>query len=497
MLGQLPGAFVALAVFMLFSSPGAGQDAVQPGAAAGAKESVLTPGDLVFVNVHRHPDLSTTTQVDDAGNIAIPLIGKVSVDGLTEAQATTRVTEALSVLLKNPRVMLSRGSKMMTGGDRAPGMQTQLVQLQNSDAEVVYEALAGMVSSGGNIGVDRDTNSLIITDEPAVIQNIMSVVSQLDQLKTQITQVHIESKIAEVEAGALKELGVRWFAQGDHAGGGYAPTPRQDARIGAARGYNDASYNERFDTGNNRNNSGIGRRFIDEANFDRRLQVPIQVGAPGQMFLGYLNSGIDLGVMMDALVADNQAELLATPYIRTVNHKTAVIKMTEEFPYPEVGSVGLGTITNVRFLDIGIEMEVTPHVRHDPDGQTYIQMEVAPEVSFATGVANGVPIRYVRSSESVANVRDGQTLAIGGIMQTDTRDVVQQVPGLGSIPVVGALFKHKEKSTARRELMIFVTPRVYERPEDITVETMLQLNPEVHGANRLPPGTQPAEMRRE
>lgn len=483
------GCVHAAVLCLVLALPGWAQNAPQ--------EAMLSGGELVFVNVHRHPDMSTTTQVDDAGNIAIPIIGNVSVAGLTEAQATERVTQALAVILKNPRVILSRGGTPAMGGERAPGMQTQLVQLHNSDADAVYNALAGMVSTGGNIGIDPDTNTLVITDTTAVIQNIMSVIAQLDQMQTQITQVYIESKIAEVEAGALKELGVRWFAQGDHAGGGYTPTPRQDARLNAARGTSDAALNERFDTGTNRNNSGISRRFIDESDFDRRLQIPVQIGSPGQMFLGYLNSGIDLGVMLDALVSDNQAELLATPWTRTVNHKTATIKMTEEFPYPEVGSVGLGTITNVRFLDIGIVMEVTPHVRRDPDGQTYIQMTVAPEVSFATGVANGVPIRYVRSSESVANVRDGQTLAIGGIMQTDTREVVQKVPGFGSIPVVGSLFKHKEKSTSRRELMIFVTPRVYDRPEDITLETMLQLNPEIHGASRLPGAAVPAEMRRE
>lgn len=489
MLMPRQGCMLAAVLCLFMASPSPAQNAAQ--------DAPLAPGELVFVNVHRHPDLCTTTQVDDAGNIAIPMIGNVNVTGLSEAQATERVTQALGVLLKNPRVVVSRGGKTAMAGDRAPGMQTQLVELHNSDADTVYNALSGMVSTGGNIGVDTDTNTLIITDTPAVLQNIMAVIAQLDQMQTQITQVHIESKIAEVEAGALKELGVRWFAQGDHAGGGYTPSPRQDARLNAARGFNDAAFNERFESGNNRNSAGISRRFIDEANFDRRLQIPIQIGAPGQMFLGYLNSGIDLGVMLDALVSDNQAELLATPWTRTVNHKTATIKMTEEFPYPEVGSVGLGTITNVRFLDIGIVMEVTPHVRHDPNGQTYIQMAVAPEVSFATGVANGVPIRYVRSSESVANVRDGQTLAIGGIMQTDTRDVVQKVPGFGSIPVLGGLFKHKEKSTSRRELMIFVTPRVYDRPEDITVEAMLQLNPEIHGANRLPQASMPAETRRE
>lgn len=463
--------------------------------AAGA----LAPGELVFIKVHRHPDMCTSTQVDGNGNITLPIIGNVTVGGLTEAEAAERVTQALSTIIKNPRVLVSRDATgALADGDRTVEMQTQVIQLNNSDAEVVFNALSGMSTAGGSLGFDPDTNSIIITDTPGVIQNIMAVVAQLDQLQTQITQVHIETKIAEVEAGAMKELGVRWFAQGDHANGGYYPNPRQDARLNSARGSSDPLMNERIGSGSgNRYGSDLQRRFIDEADFDRRLQIPINVATPGQMFMGYLNSGIDLGIMIDALVADNKAELLATPYIRTVNHKKATIKMTEEFPFPEVGTVGLGTVTNTRFLDIGIILDVTPHVRKDPTGTTYVQMEMAPEVSFATGMANNVPIRYVRSSDSVANVRDGQTLAIGGIMQTDTRDVEQRVPGFGKIPVIGNLFKHKEKSLTRRELMIFVTPQIFDRPEDITIEHMLDLNPEIHGAYRLPAGGTAEETRRE
>ena len=463
-----------------------------------APDAKLASGDLIFINVHRHEDLSTTTQVDGNGNVTLPIIGNVNVGGMTPTDAAARITQALETIVKQPRVTVARAGGMpVQGGERTAAMRTELVQLHNSDAESMYNALAGMLSPGGNLGFDPDTNTLIITDTPSTLQNVMAVVAQLDQLRTQITQVHIATKIAEVESEALKELGVKWFVKDDNASGGYFPNSRQSTRLNSVRTPTDALYNERIDAGDFRNSGGANREFLDEPNWDRRVQIPVNVAGPGQMFFGYLDGSFDLGLLVDALASENEAELLASPYIRTVNHKKAVIEMTEKFPFQEVANIGLSTTTNVDFLDIGITLEVTPHVRRDPDGGTYIQLELEPEVSFVAGMANGVPIRNVRRTSSVANVRDGQTLAIGGIMRTDMRDVSQKVPVLGDVPVLGNLFKHNESIKSNRELMIFVTPEVFENPEDITVEQMIDLDPEIHGANRIPSEAMPAETRRE
>lgn len=446
----------------------------------------INAGDLIYINVFRHPELSSSAQVDANGMINLAHVGNVSVGGRTESEASELVQNAMGVVLKNPRVTVSKGAPaaatMAPSGNRKVEMRTEVVQVNNARAENLYNALAGMSTEGGSISFDEATNTIIITDEASTLQNMVSVVRELDNLDNQMAQVHIEARIAEIESSAIKEVGLRWFAQGDHVGGGYIPNARQDARVNSLRTFNDPIYNERVDSNSGNNfNTGSNREFIDEPNFDRRLQIPIQVAAPGQMYLGYLNAGIDLGVMLDALVADNKAELLATPYIRAVNHDTAQIKMTSEFPYTELGSAGLNTITTTRFLDIGIVLEVTPHIRKDPEGVPYVQLELEPEVSSATGVANGVPIRSVRRSSSTANVRDGQTLVIGGIVQNDERNVIQKVPGLGDVPVLGNLFKHKERSAATRELMIFVTPRIYARPEAATWSRDLALTGDREG----------------
>jgi type II secretory pathway component GspD/PulD (secretin) len=448
--------------------------------------------------VHRQPELSTTTQLDGNGNVEIPYIGKVSLSGLSLEEAGARVSMGLKSVLKNPKVTVARstdGGDIPSGYVRTASMQTQVVPLNNADASVLQDALSGMSSGGGSVSYDPNTNSMILTDEPAVVQNMLSVIAELDQMESQITQILIEAKIVEVETKAAKELGIRWFVQGDEAGGGYSPAPRQDALLNSIRQFSGANANE-FVQGSNRSNA-VGRRYIDEDSFERRLQVPVQVGTPGQMFFGFMNSGIDLGVMLDALVADDKAEMLASPYIGTVNHKPASIRMVEEFPYSELGTSGLSSVNSTRFLDIGITLDVVPHVRRDPDGERYILVELSPEVSTAVGVSNGVPVRAVRSSDSQRIVRDGQSLVIGGIVMADNHTVIQQLPGLGSLPIFGNLFKHKERSKTSRELMIFVTPTIHDKPEDMRWERSLELKDFGHDDAFLAALESRAEVRKE
>jgi type II secretory pathway component GspD/PulD (secretin) len=441
--------------------------------------SSISPGDLLYVDVYRRPELSTTQQVDADGNINVPYVGKVNVAGKSDREASAVVATALQRILKNPRVTIARGSIGMAGGFRTEEMITELVPLENSSAENLSNALQGMSSEGGAVSFDPDTNTLILTDSPNTIQNMMSVIGQLDKMQDQRTQVRIEGKIAEVKVGAMKELGVRWWVQETQMGGGYYPMPGQDVGINALKGGTAAPINNESVGGVRTNTTGIGsttsRRFVNEPSFDRRLNVPVQIPKAGQMFFGLLNENIDLGVLLDALVADDKAELLAAPNILTVNHQEAEIVSQEEFPYTEFGTEITGrTTTSVKFLDLGIKMSVVPHV-HSDSGGTYVKLELEPEVSFPTGSSDGVPIRSVRSFKGTASVRDGQTLVIGGIYRNDMRNVEQRVPGLGSIPGIGRLFRHTEKSQSQTELMVFVTPTVHESPETVTWDRMLDI----------------------
>ena len=439
--------------------------------------NALEVGELVFVDVYRRPEVSTTTQIDSDGNIQMPFIGNVNVAGLSENEASARVRTALSTVLRNPRVTVSRSAPEFGSGYRLPNMKTEILPLNNANAESLSVALQGMTSAGGSIAYDPNTNSMIVTDTPDAIQNILHVTARLDEMQSQLTQVRIEAKIAEVKIGAMKELGVRWFVQGTDVNSGYYPMPNQDVGINTLKGQSASPLlNENY--GSNSGGSqggGAGRNFVDGGNLDRLLNVPAQIPKTGQLFLGLMNQHVDLGILLDALVADDQAELLANPNILTVNHKLAEISMIDEFPYTEFGieSSGRGNFS-VRFLDLGIKMAVTPHVFQDEKGR-YVKLEFVPEVSFPSGSNNGVPIRSVRRYQGESNVRDGQTLVVGGIYRNDLRDVEQRVPGLGKVPLLGNLFKRTEAARSQTELMIFLTPTVHDSPETVTWDRMLDI----------------------
>lgn len=479
----------ALAVACLLSAPAFGQDG-----------GVIGAGDFLYVDVYRQPELSSSVQVDATGHVSLPYVGNVKIAGVDERQASALVASALSRILRNPRVTVVRSgvSAPATLGRRTPEMRTEVIPLQTADAEILNATLQGMTSDGGSINYHPDTNSLVVTDTPQAIQNIMTTIARLDQMEAQRTQVRIEAKIAEVQVGAMKELGVRWFVQGSEAGGGFYPMPTQTGPLSILRGSSaDPMENERIGSSGDRAASSQGRRFVDEPRFDRRINVPVMIPKAGQMFFGLLNDHVDVGTLIDALLADDKADLLANPNILTINHKTAEIKMVDEWPYTEFGTEVSGRTTYAtRFMDLGIKLVVTPHVYRDDNGE-YVRLELEPEVSFPTGTSNGVPIRSVRSTKMEPLARNGQTVVVGGIYRNDSQSTEQRVPGLGRMPLLGNLFKHVERTRKQTELMVFVTPTIHRSPESVTWDRMINIKQEAEESPQVPSRLSRSETRRE
>lgn len=457
-----------------------GSTMAQPG-------STIEAGDVLFIDVFRIPEMTQSYLVREDGTVSIPYIGAVNVKGLGEGQAAANIADSLESILRNPRVSVTRSDVGMVSkaSGRTSQMQLEIIPLQNSSASNLGSVLRGMSSLGGSISFDPDTNSLLITDTPEAIKNIMNVVARLDKMNSQLTQVLIEAKIAEVRVGAMKELGVRWFFQGDHLSGGFNPPPGRTVGLNSLTGNFGPLDNEFISaTGSGSGSNSLGREFVD--GITQLLNIPAVVPLPGQTFLGYSSGGVDLGLLIDALVSDEEAVLLANPAILTVNHKPAILKMIDEFPYTEFGTEITGAQRfSVKFLEMGIVLEVTPHVYRDEVGP-YVKMEVRPEISFPSGMNNGVPIRSVRSSETIASVRDKQTLVITGIITEDEQNIVTKVPGIGSLPIIGALFRHKEKVKFRSELMVFVTPTIFNAPEDVTWDKMINIATELNKASIIP-----------
>jgi general secretion pathway protein D len=438
---------------------------------------VIASGDLIYVDVYRAPELSTTTQVDEQGSVTLPYVGKAKIAGMSEKQAAAVVSSALRQILRNPRVKVSRSAIGAQRGFRTAEMKTEIYPLKNASAESLGDALQGMSTEGGAISYHQESNSLVITDTPAAVQNIMSAITRLDGMESQRIQIRIAAKIAEVKVGAMKELGIKWFVQGDESSGGFYPPAQQSTAISSVKGASgNPLANEQFSSSGGTSNQA-GRRFVGGDKFSQLMNIPVNIPKTGQLFYGLATNHVDLGVLIDALVSDDKAELLTNTSILTLNHREAEIKTQEEYPYKEFGAESSGrSTTETRFLPLGIQLIVTPHVHTDGHDEEYVRLELEPEVSFPVGAVDGVPIRSVRSTKMQPLARDGQTVVVGGIYRSDVQNKEQRVPGLGKVPLFGRLFKHTERTREQTELMIFVTPTIHRTPESVTWDRMLNLS---------------------
>ncbi len=196
----------------------------------------------------------------------------------------------------------------------------------------------------------------------------------------------------------------------------------------------------------------------------------------------YTFVGKDLQINFAALAKAGKTEILSRPSILARNNQQATITIGQEVPLIQgVTYDSFGNQRNaIEYQSVGIILQVTPFITSDG----MVEMIVAPEVSsvsdssvsFATGGTNGTssasaPIIDTRKADTVVVVPDGQTVVIGGLMMTTKVNTEKKVPILGDIPLLGLAFKHKIKEDAKKELLIFLTPRIVNRPSDLAAQT--------------------------
>ena len=297
---------------------------------------------------------------------------------------------------------------------------TKVFNLQFASAGKIKDVVAKSLSDNGNIEVDEGLNALIVKDQPGVLDNIGNLILKLDR---ETPQVIISAELIEVNSGVLSEIGAKWIYQpGSHG---------QVATLNTQ--YNTPPVEE--DTKN------LG--YVTQS-----LGASLVYGEVTDKFRGMIN----------ALVTTSKAEVLSNPMITVVNNEKAKIEITEKFPYNQFS--GYDAKGNpqyaTEFIDVGIIMTVTPHIKEG----NIVNLELEPEVSFQTGERVGIPIRATRKASTKVNVRDGKTIVIGGLTSNKKTRTVYKIPILGSIPLLGQLFRSNNDSVEKVDLMIFVTPRI-------------------------------------
>lgn len=304
-----------------------------------------------------------------------------------------------------------------------------------------------LLSDRGSVGIDERTNTLLVQDTAERLQDIRRLVRTLD---IPIRQVLIESRIVVVNDDFSRDLGVRFGVTG-------VKTNSSDGLIsvtGTGQG-SDVIVGSGLD---NLANNGTPFPVAAPGIADRyNVNVPIENPA-GRIALAVLDSDYIVDLELTALEAEGRGEIVSTPRIITANQKEARIEQGVEIPYQESASSGA---TTTQFKKAVLSLTVTPQIT--PDDNIIMDLVVSKDnVGELTPSANGglVPSIDTRAVETQVLVRDGQTVVLGGIYETERRETISKVPFLGDIPGVGSLFRSTSKTSNKAELLIFVTPRI-------------------------------------
>lgn len=267
---------------------------------------------------------------------------------------------------------------------------------------------------------DPNTNSLIVVTTPDNVQMIQSILDQLDRIPE---QVMIETMIIEATLDSSNSFGVEWNLV-------------QNKVLG-----------NKGVTGSAGSDFGLGK-----------------ANPPLEGFK-YTLTGGDLGVFLNALKTDTKFQVLSTPRIFTSNNNQAEINISQRVPYVvSTREDSNGNLTfNYSFQDVGIVLNVTPHIT----ANGYVTMDIDQTANDLQGFTSfNAPIVNQREANTSVSVKDGETIILGGIIRNNVTSTVKKIPLLGDIPILGNLFKSSSKQNVKTELMVFLTPRVVRNPDD-------------------------------
>ncbi|WP_352259661.1 type IV pilus secretin PilQ [Psychrobacter sp. TB55-MNA-CIBAN-0194] len=294
-----------------------------------------------------------------------------------------------------------------------------------------------LLSNRGTVTVDERTNTLIIKDVAASIENIHKLIAKID---VPVRQVMIEARIVSASDSFSKEIGVSWGILSDGA------ASNSSLLVG---GSDQTLWDLRdFDI-----DSDAGTVSYDITRPDN-LNVDLGVSNPaGSIAFGLLGlSGYTLDLELSAMQADNRGEVISTPKILTADKQTAKISSGTQIAYQEASASGA---TTTSFIEAALSLEATPNIT--PDGK----------ISLNLNIKNGAPTVYngavAISEDSISTniiVEDGQTVVLGGVFKNRIADGVEKVPFLGDLPYVGRLFRKDTRSNEKEELLIFITTKL-------------------------------------
>lgn len=334
--------------------------------------------------------------------------------------------EEIQALLTGQNVVRSSvtsQSQGTTGGFLTPRTTTNTRNQQTTRSQ-----RQSLLSVRGTSTVDSRTNTLIVRDTAKQLEEIHKMIARLD---IPVRQVMIESRIVVATTEFARNLGVKF---------GVA----KQASVGSGKNF---AVGGGGTQGNINGATTVSNTLVDLAAAGIKHHP---VGALGMT----LARGADyvLNLELQALENNGKGEVLANPRVMTVDRQKAIIKQGVQIPYQTVSQNG----TQTQLIDAVLELNVTPQIT--PSGEVLMKLKIkkdSPDTS--TG---GISKREVQTN---ALVRDGETVVLGGVYEQNEANQIFKIPFFGDLPGVGFLFRKKEVSDNRTELLIFITPKIIKK----------------------------------
>jgi type IV pilus assembly protein PilQ len=383
-------------------------------------------------------DLNVIAGEEVSGKVTIRLVDvpwdqALDVILLTKGLGFVRVGNVLRIApIDTLRLESERRLQERRAKEKLEDLIVKLQPVNFADVVDVQGLIKRLLSARGSVNIDKRTNTVIIKDIPSVVNEATALIKAID---TQTPQVMIEAKIVEASLAFKRALGAVWgvgYLPGSNPGGG------KDFHL--ADGSNAAV--SPFTSGNSSTNLAVAN--------------PIAEAATGLINLGVMaiEDQLQLDLQIQAMESTNKGKVISSPRVVTLDNREAVIKQGVAIKF-ETATRDRITIS---FIDAVLELKVTPHITANRSIVMKIKVSRnAPEISQATGNIVGIS---KNETETEALVKDGETLVLGGIYVVQSGGNRSKTPFISDIPLLGTLFQSKFSQDERRELLVFVTPRV-------------------------------------
>ncbi len=336
-------------------------------------------------------------------------------------------------------------------------LKTDIIQINYAKAADIADLLkskSGMLSERGEVSIDKRTNNLLISDTVDRLESIKQLITTLD---IPVRQVLIEARIVIASDNFAKDLGVR-FGVTDVSKAGSDNLLFTSGTANATDAMTSSAITNKANTGNpypiNIPSGLIGVSQRMNINF------PLAPVNAGRIAFSLLGANTLLDLELTALQQEGRGEVVSNPRVITSNQQEAVIEQGTQIPYQQASSSGA---TNVSFKKAVLSLRATPQIT--PDDRIILDLKVNKD--SVGQIFNNVPSIDTKQIETQVLMNNGETIVLGGVYETESREGRNSVPLLGDLPFIGVLFRTTNEKSTKKELLIFVTPKIIK--EEFTV----------------------------